>query len=1002
MGSIEFTSEIRQSSSNNAGFLWEVSVIGEGPGLNSQVGNDGQLYREYFTRESIHDLTGKLDGVKVKAFRFQEGTRKEKRNHLPPEIDNAIGHKFTGNNVGVLEKPRHVDVHGKLHAFADMRLSEHDQARWLKDMLLWAHNNGHPDYVGLSINSTGLTRQRVVESTQQRFMDVIQINRPKSVEIVDTPAARGEVKAQFVRLIQGYISEDANAMNEETKTTDEITQEKSQSTEEDTNLVEETSSEETTTEETVTESPEEDASQETPDEEKEKEEKKEEDETEEGTVVESEEASETENESSPIDTLIVEAFRRHVYNPLTEYLDTKGVIYSGNTITTIVESLDFSGVSKIDESALRALSAYENEGKINAARQLIEELSTVDNTQKDVDISTQEDSVSDESTEDDRIVLQEESSNAHIDDETMANEEVKTTEVVEEVSEESKEIVEEKEASTETEIQESTEETKEEETQEENTEATPEPTSDPDMLTKLTESLSKFTEEQSKKADLMEQQLTLLREENEKLRKTEDTRDEMVAALAEFRGIQEQERMDRVLRESGLYPEVIDEIREELDGKVVTSDQLGKIIERKKRLLARIQESSPSVRAGNVRGIGWSNLRMGASAPDKFQAAMNRLFDVKAEGTSEEEAYKDPGLRFSTLRQGYSEITGDVNVDGIMNQRYIREGVIGHDTFEKTLSNTMNRYLVQWYDTFEQEWRRIIRIRQGVRDFKAQEMNRVGGFGNLKVFTDTMQNPSPTGYAEATPPVEQAGSFKPVIRAKMFTITEQMIKNDDLFVITRMLEESARAADETLMTFVFSLLIGGSHYLETSNAEFVPSAQINSDDVYSGADLRKLYATDNSGTTAFDYWPLLNAINGMKRMRKIGNDKPLKLAGKKYLVLPYELENTALRIHPMNTDQEPGGQDNDANILPKDLEIIAIDRMYLGDDANNWYLVEDPMRWEGIQVGFVDGEENPRIVLANNPTAGRTFSHGGLQYTVSHRYGGGIAGHEGLYASFVA
>jgi len=236
-------------------------------------------------------------------------------------------------------------------------------------------------------------------------------------------------------------------------------------------------------------------------------------------------------------------------------------------------------------------------------------------------------------------------------------------------------------------------------------------------------------------------------------------------------------------------------------------------------------------------------------------------------------------------------------------------------------------------------------------------MNRIGGFGNLKVFTDNMNNPSPTGYAEANPPVEQGGTYKPVIRAKMFRVTEQMIKNDDLFVITRLLEESARAADETLMTFVFSLLVGGSHYLETTNAEFVPSSEINTDSIYSGTDARNLYGADNSGTAAFDYWPLLNAINGMKRMRKIGNDKPLKLAGKKYLILPYELENTALRIHPMNTDKEPGGGDNDANILPKDLEIIAIDRMYLGDDANN-------CRQRAAHLVMVDWNIQYHIVMA--------------------------------------
>ena len=84
------------------------------------------------------------------------------------------------------------------------------------------------------------------------------------------------------------------------------------------------------------------------------------------------------------------------------------------------------------------------------------------------------------------------------------------------------------------------------------------------------------------------------------------------------------------------------------------------------------------------------------------------------------------------------------------------------------------------------------------------------------------------------------------------------------------------------------------------------------------------------------------------------------------------------------------------------MEIVAVDRQYLGDDANNWYLMEAPASWEGIQIGFVDDEINPRIILANVPNQGRTFSHGGLEFVVRRDFGIGVAGHEGFFGSFVA
>lgn len=986
---IDIVASLQQSRKDDEGYLWEVAVIGEGPGLNSQRGEDGHVYQEYFTRESIVDLTEKLEGVKVKAFRFNEGNHKEKRNHLPQELDTAFGHRLVENNVGVLESPKVVDINGKAHAFANLRLSTTEQALWLKDMLLWAQDSGHPDYVGLSINSSGQLRPRINESTRKRYIDIINIDRPKSVDVVDMPAAKGEVKAQFVRLLQSYIETHPTEQESTENNTEQVNISETLLESVPTNI---------TVPQTVVQNIDslQESSNTTPEQ------------NEEGQITSLREdvTTETAPSVSVNDAnaqVYHEVFQQDVYAPIVQYLQSKNMRYYGDTVYTLIESLDMSGLPAIDQAVLRQLAEYEKLCKINAARELVhdlidtpiltsqhtisqpsidaiavETLSTDDGTmtagQEEL---TKEMPVSDANQEE-HVALNVEIPLSHttMSIETMANEVQGTEQMTSAGNAAASDI------------------------------AAPVIASDvkqdvQDVLfTRLNESLSKFSAENEMRTKLLEQQMTSLREDNERLRKTEEAQSAFLSAMSDFKRIQEQNRMDSLLNNSGLFPEVIQEIKEEVNERILTNDELNRIVERKKRLLARIQESTPGLRTGNVNGlgIGYGDVRIGADAPDKLQVAMDRCFGVKNEANP---AWSNPGLRFSSLKEGYIQITGDYNLDGVMHPRFIREGVIGADTFEKTLSNTMNRYLVTNYETFDHSWRKLVRIRKGIRDYKTQEMNRIGGFTNLKPFYDTGANPSPTGYIESNTPVEKGGSFVPIIRGKLFTITEQMLKNDDMFLITRLLEESARAADETLMTFVYSLLVGGAGYLQATAAEYVPSTQINTDDIYSNPDLRKLYASDNSGTTAFDYWPLLNSINGMKRMRKMGNQKPLKLAGKKYLVVPYELENHALRIHPTNTDKEPGGTLNDANILPRNLEIIAVDRMYLGDDANNWYLVEDPMNWEGIQVGFVDDDETPRIVLANNPTAGRTFSHGGLQYAVSHRYGGGIAAHEGLFASIV-
>lgn len=1075
MKTLNFTGELRESKEGDQGFLWEVSVIGEGPGLNSQRGNDGKLYRENFTRESISELVPKLNGVKVKAYRFQEGGEKESRNHLPAELDNYYANKTTGNNVGVLEKPSEAEVNGKVHAFATLRLGRHDQAMWLRDMLLWAHESGHPDYLGLSINSTGLTKQRVVEGTGERYLDVLKINRPKSVEVVDSPAASGQVRAQFVRLIQSYhdsenvitsdevISDDsadtsvdidvtegsedtddmANKVQESTiisgkvvSETEEVVEDVNESSQETEEKKEEPEDEKESSEPTqeITESHEE-SEQDEGEPDQEQQEKKEDDVV--SDDLEKEESQETESQENVMELQITESFKRYVQQPLMTYLDQRGVIYTGEDVKEIVESLDVSGMSPLDQAAIGQLRTYVNNNQINAAKSLTDDLilslSRADSalqhlheykaisnlkqsqpeTQEEEKAGFAQEEILKENTEnqDDHTPLQDtninESSNESDDIETMSKKLQN-----QDTGQDEKTRVEEKVEVTEK--QDLVEgENKKEDAPEEKPEVKEKPAEDKvadskvssleDSISKLVQSISSFTSQQASETDELKKEVAELREQRSESKKTQEAAEKLQSVLDELNRREDRARMDRILESSGLLPEVQDKLRKQIGDKVLSTEQLNSLIEDEQVMLAKIEEASIGTKLGNVYRNGFTSLRMGANVTDKFQVAMHRLFensDVDMKLDDKNPAWEDPGCSFSSLRQGYSLITGDLNVDGVMNDRYIREGVIGHDTFEKTLSNTMNRYLVQWYDTFDHSWRQIVRIRRGIRDFKQQEMNRIGGFGNLQVFSDTMANPSPTGYLEATPPIEQAGSFRPRIRAKIFTITEEMIKNDDLFVITRMLEESARAADETLMTFAFGLLVGGATYLENNKVEFVPASQLNTDDIYSGSHLRKVYGGDNSGTSALGYDSLLLAINQMKRMRKIGNNKPLRLYNKKYLVVPLQIENTAQVIHPSNTDRAPGSSDWDANILPKDLTIIPVDSMYLGDDPNNWYLIEDPMRWEGIQIGFVDDEENPRIVLANNPTAGRTFTHGGLQYTVSHRYGGGIASHEGLYGSF--
>jgi len=67
-------------------------------------------------------------------------------------------------------------------------------------------------------------------------------------------------------------------------------------------------------------------------------------------------------------------------------------------------------------------------------------------------------------------------------------------------------------------------------------------------------------------------------------------------------------------------------------------------------------------------------------------------------------------------------------------------------------------------------------------------------------------------------------------------------------------------------------------------------------------------------------------------------------------------------------------------------------------DATRWFLVADTNLVPTIEVGFLDGKEEPELFsLAEN--TGSAFSADKVVWKIRHVYGAGILDHRGLYTS---
>ena len=71
-------------------------------------------------------------------------------------------------------------------------------------------------------------------------------------------------------------------------------------------------------------------------------------------------------------------------------------------------------------------------------------------------------------------------------------------------------------------------------------------------------------------------------------------------------------------------------------------------------------------------------------------------------------------------------------------------------------------------------------------------------------------------------------------------------------------------------------------------------------------------------------------------------------------------------------------------------------------DATNWFLSADPALIDGLEIGFLDGRENPEFFVQDHESVGTVFTHDKITYKWRHIYNGAITDHRQFDGSIVA
>lgn len=376
-----------------------------------------------------------------------------------------------------------------------------------------------------------------------------------------------------------------------------------------------------------------------------------------------------------------------------------------------------------------------------------------------------------------------------------------------------------------------------------------------------------------------------------------------------------------------------------------------------------------------------------ASFVESGRVQLGGLGDIRVEDRSAKiadmlDAFFDPAhndhRNVQSFKECYVEITGDKRVTGRledMDRTRLAESLgrfaeaIDSTTFANALGSTLTRRMQAHYlgNTDLQSWRRVATTTP-VGDFRTQERVRIGGYGNLPAVAQG------DPYGPLASPGDAKASYAVTKRGGTESVTLEAIKNDDVGAIRRIPVELALAAGNTLYEFVFDFF--------RANAV-----------IYDG--LALYHATHgNLFTAAFSAAEFAAHRLAMQKTTRAGSLKRLATSPERLLV-PFELQEAAYNAFVRNQNLDK------TFVQTINPEVIPVSYW---TDANDWVTVAAPEKLPVIEIGFLDGREEPELFVQDMPNVGSMFSNDKLTYKIRHIYSGTVLvdGEKGTTKAVVA
>lgn len=332
------------------------------------------------------------------------------------------------------------------------------------------------------------------------------------------------------------------------------------------------------------------------------------------------------------------------------------------------------------------------------------------------------------------------------------------------------------------------------------------------------------------------------------------------------------------------------------------------------------------------------------------------------------------GKSNQSIKGLYVDLSGDRSFTGKIQEGSRLTEALSSSSFAEILGDSITRRLLDFYNQPNlDQWRKLVTV-GSVNDMRTQRRVRFGGYNNLSTVTEG------SAYGALTSPTDEEATYAPSKKGGTEVITMEMIVNDDLGAIRDIPRRLGRAAAQTLHEFVFDFY--------KDNAAIYDSVLL-------------FHASHNNlDSKVFSAANLKNARLQMLKQTDMSNSKRLGITPR-YLIVPVDLEHDVFTV--LNSIVLPSGAGvaapSDANYTRTyGLEVVSVPYW---TDANNWFLSASPMDVPTIEIGFLNGREEPELFVQDEPTNGSMFSNDKITYKVRHIYGGAVLDYRGLQGNIV-